>query len=74
MTGFTKRGNPVAARLPEPIFMLDSEGAVIEKAAYDRLEWSNEGRTKDDPPPYGSKVHALFIRLESSEMRERAAE
>src|SRR5687768_4933940 len=32
LVGRSPRGTPVGARLPNPIFILDSEGAKIEKA------------------------------------------
>lgn len=54
------------ASLPEPIFLLDSEGASIDSATLSRLEWRNEGGGREGAPVAGSAIRALYVELNAS--------
>jgi hypothetical protein len=73
LAGFSG-SSPAGVRLPEPVFLLDSEGARIDLGAFRGLDWRNEGGGKVSAPAVGSEVRALYIRLQASDWRERAAE
>jgi hypothetical protein len=67
ITGLAQGG--IAAKLPAPILLVDSEGAGWEVSELKKLSWRNEGGGEEPAPRPGSSVQALFIRLESSEFR-----
>jgi hypothetical protein len=67
ITGLAQGG--MVAKLPAPILLADSEGARWEISELKRFKWRNEGGGEMPPPTPGSPVQALFIRLESSEVK-----
>jgi hypothetical protein len=73
LAGFSN-GSPAGARLPEPVFLLDSEGASIDLATFQSLDWRNEGGGKESAPAVGSAVRALHIQLQPSIWQDRAGE
>ena len=71
LVGTSRRGTYVGARLPTPLFILDSEPIRIGQSLYEKLEWRNEGGAIDEAPPIGSEVSALYVQLERSQWRKQ---
>jgi hypothetical protein len=65
----TSEGTPVAARLPAPEFILDSESVRIPYARLRAMEWFDEGHTRRAAPPANSPIRALYVRPTMGEWR-----
>lgn len=50
------------ARLPDPLAIIDSGGAVVTREAYRKLVWRNYLGTPVAAPAEGSPLHALYTR------------
>ncbi len=59
--------------LPDPIFILDSEGASIDFATLQGLEWRNESGSKESPPAAGAVIRALYVELNASNWKPSQA-
>lgn len=56
---------PVVARLPEPLFLVDSESVGIAYASMKSLTWHSEGGHSFPVPPPGSPIVVLYRRLDA---------
>jgi hypothetical protein len=56
----------VAARLPTPLFILDSGPAHVDPNTWRTLEWRDDAGSVRPGPPVGAPVSGLYARLESS--------
>jgi hypothetical protein len=65
----TSEGTPVAARLPTPEFILDSESVRIPYARLRSMEWRDEGQTRRAAPAANSPIRALYYRPTAGELR-----
>ncbi len=65
---------PVAAQLPKPAFLLDSEGARVERNTWDKLEWRDEVGNIRPPPSIGSRIVGLYHRLQPTEWQDSKSE
>jgi hypothetical protein len=60
---------PVAAPLPVPLYIVDSEGVKVDRATYEKLHWRNEGGNLRPAPPVGSEITGLYQRLQPTTWR-----
>ena len=63
----TSQSRGVAAVLPEPEFLFDSGGPKFSRSVLEKLAWITEGGERLPPPPIGSRIYALYYRLQRSE-------
>jgi hypothetical protein len=62
-------GRPVAAPLPEPLYIVDSESVKVDRATYEKLPWRDEGGAAEPAPPIGSEITGLYQRLHPTTWR-----
>jgi hypothetical protein len=55
------------ARLPEPIAIIDSRGALVGRDTYEKLIWRNTAGDPVPAPPVGAPVGALYYRPEATD-------
>lgn len=61
---------PIAARLPQPVFVLDSGAVKWSASDLAKLSWRDEGGGEHRPPAIGTAIRALYIRLQRSVWKE----
>lgn len=54
----------VGARLPTPLFILDSGPVTVDPTTWKALEWRDDAGSVQPPPPVGAPVKGLYTRLE----------